>query len=72
MHMIFKFTPETDAQSPLKLKVEINTREHRSALGVPALRTQFSLGVLDPTEGRYPQTLQPRILLCAEDVTLVG
>jgi predicted nucleotidyltransferase component of viral defense system len=34
MHMIFKFTPETDAQSALKLKVEINTREHQSALGI--------------------------------------
>ena len=35
-HMIFKFTPETDTQSALKLKVEINTREHRSALGIKA------------------------------------
>jgi predicted nucleotidyltransferase component of viral defense system len=34
MHMIFKFTPETDTQSALKLKVEINTREHQSALGI--------------------------------------
>jgi predicted nucleotidyltransferase component of viral defense system len=34
MHMIFKFTPETDMQSALKLKVEINTREHQSALGI--------------------------------------
>jgi predicted nucleotidyltransferase component of viral defense system len=36
MHMIFKFAPEADAQSVLKLKVEINTREHRSALGIKA------------------------------------
>ena len=36
MHMIFKFIPETDTQSALKLKVEINTREHRSALGIKA------------------------------------
>lgn len=28
MHLVFKFTPETDPQSTLKLKVEINTREH--------------------------------------------
>ena len=34
MHMIFKFTPETDTQSALKLKVEINTREHQSVLGI--------------------------------------
>jgi hypothetical protein len=34
MHVIFKFTPETDTQSALKLKVEINTREHQSALGI--------------------------------------
>jgi predicted nucleotidyltransferase component of viral defense system len=34
MHMVFKFTPEADTQGALKLKVEINTREHQSALGV--------------------------------------
>jgi hypothetical protein len=34
MHMVFKFTPEADTQTTLKLKVEINTREHRSALGI--------------------------------------
>jgi hypothetical protein len=34
MHMVFKFTPEADTQGALKLKVEIHTREHRSALGV--------------------------------------
>jgi predicted nucleotidyltransferase component of viral defense system len=36
MHMIFNFAPEADTQSVLKLKVEINTREHRSALGIKA------------------------------------
>jgi predicted nucleotidyltransferase component of viral defense system len=30
MHLVFKFTPEVDAQTTLKLKVEINTREHAS------------------------------------------
>jgi predicted nucleotidyltransferase component of viral defense system len=30
--MVFEFTPETDVQA-LKLKVEINTREHESYLG---------------------------------------
>jgi hypothetical protein len=34
MHLAFKFTPEVDAQATLKLKVEINTREHASLLGV--------------------------------------
>src|SRR5579863_3794965 len=28
MHLTFRFTPEADPQSSLKLKVEINTREH--------------------------------------------
>ena len=34
MHMVFRFTPEVDPQATLKLKVEINTREHASLLGV--------------------------------------
>jgi len=34
MHMVFKFTPEADTQTTLKLKVEINTREHQSASGI--------------------------------------
>ncbi len=34
MHLVFKFTPEVDAQATLKLKVEINTREHGSLLGI--------------------------------------
>ena len=34
MHLIFKFTPEGDAQATLKLKVEINTREHTNLLGI--------------------------------------
>lgn len=34
MHLVFKFTPEADAQSTLKLKVEINTREHDSLFGI--------------------------------------
>lgn len=33
MHLVFKFTPETDPQSTLKLKVEINTREHAGLNG---------------------------------------
>lgn len=33
MHLVYKFTPEADAQTTLKLKVEINTREHGSLLG---------------------------------------
>lgn len=30
MHLVFKFTPEADPETTLKLKVEINTREHES------------------------------------------
>ena len=28
MHLVFRFTPETDAAAKLNLKIEINTREH--------------------------------------------
>ena len=34
MHLVFKFTPEIDAQATLKFKVEINTREHTNLLGI--------------------------------------
>jgi len=34
MHPIFRFAPEVDPQSTLKLKVEIDTREHESLFGV--------------------------------------
>jgi len=34
VHLVFKFTPEVDVQSTLKLKVEINTREHKSLFGI--------------------------------------
>ncbi len=34
MHLVFEFSPEVDPQSTLKLKVEINTREHKSLLGI--------------------------------------
>ena len=34
MHLVFKFTPEIDSQATLKLKVEINTREHTNLLGI--------------------------------------
>ncbi len=30
MHLVFKFAPESDPQTVLKLKVEVNTREHAS------------------------------------------
>lgn len=36
MHLIFRFTPEADEQATLKLKVEINTREHNSLFGLQA------------------------------------
>jgi predicted nucleotidyltransferase component of viral defense system len=34
MHLVFKFTPEAQPQTTLKLKVEINTREHTHLLGI--------------------------------------
>jgi predicted nucleotidyltransferase component of viral defense system len=34
MHLVFKFNPETDPQTTLKLKIEINTREHTHLLGI--------------------------------------
>ena len=34
LHLVFRFTPETDAQATLKLKVEINTREHSPLYGI--------------------------------------
>lgn len=33
MHLIFKITPEADTRATLKLKVEINTREHDNFFG---------------------------------------
>lgn len=34
MHLTFKFTPESAGGGPLKLKVEINTREHQNLHGL--------------------------------------
>lgn len=34
MHLIFRFQPEFNNQVPMKLKVEINTREHNNLLGI--------------------------------------
>ena len=34
MRLVFKFNPEADPQTTLKLKVEINTREHTHLLGI--------------------------------------
>ena len=34
MHLVFKFAPESDPQTTLKLKVEVNTREHASLHGL--------------------------------------
>jgi predicted nucleotidyltransferase component of viral defense system len=34
MHLVFKFNPEAELQTTLKLKVEINTREHTHLLGI--------------------------------------
>lgn len=34
MHLVFKFAPEVDPRATLKLKVEINTREHEPLFGI--------------------------------------
>lgn len=34
IHLVFRFAPEVDTQATLRLKVEINTREHGSLLGL--------------------------------------
>lgn len=34
MHLVFKFVPEADLETALKLKVEINTREHENLYGI--------------------------------------
>lgn len=34
MHLMYRFASEADSGSKLKLKVEINTREHKSLLGI--------------------------------------
>jgi predicted nucleotidyltransferase component of viral defense system len=34
MHLVFKFAPEANPDAMLKLKVEINTREHESLYGI--------------------------------------
>lgn len=34
MHLVFKLVPEADIETTLKLKVEINTREHESLYGI--------------------------------------
>jgi predicted nucleotidyltransferase component of viral defense system len=33
-HLVFRFAPEVGAETPLKLKIEINTREHESLHGI--------------------------------------
>ncbi len=34
MHLVFKFAPEADPATMLKLKIEINTREHKNLYGI--------------------------------------
>lgn len=34
MHLIYKYAPEADPRATLKLKIEINTREHDNLLGL--------------------------------------
>ncbi len=34
MHLVFRFAPESEPSAPLKLKIEVNTREHKSLYGL--------------------------------------
>lgn len=43
-HLVFKFTPETDAGAQLKLKAEINTREHVNLHGLKAYPFELNSG----------------------------
>jgi predicted nucleotidyltransferase component of viral defense system len=43
-HLVFKFTPEGDGDSPLKLKVEINTREHTNCHGLKSYPFEVNSG----------------------------
>jgi predicted nucleotidyltransferase component of viral defense system len=44
MHLVFRFTPEVDSGSQLKLKVEINTREHENLHGLKTYPFDVSSG----------------------------
>jgi predicted nucleotidyltransferase component of viral defense system len=44
MHLVFKFAPEADSGSQLKLKVEINTREHENLYGLKTYPFEVSSG----------------------------
>ena len=44
MHLVFKFTPEADSGSQLKLKVEINTREHANRHGLKTYPFEVNSG----------------------------
>ena len=43
-HLVFRFSPEAEPESSLKLKVEINTREHKALYGVHAYRFKVENG----------------------------
>lgn len=53
MHLIFRFIPEADPQTTLKLKVEINTREHEHMFGLKsypfAVESDWYKGATDIT-----------------------
>jgi predicted nucleotidyltransferase component of viral defense system len=34
IHLVFRFSPESGGGEPLKLKIEVNTREHQSRFGL--------------------------------------
>lgn len=52
MHLEFKFAPEADPQTTLKLKVEINTREQSSLFGIKLYRFAVSRNTSCWRQGR--------------------
>lgn len=44
LHLVFKYAPEVDPDTTLKLKVEINTREHESLYGIKTYPFAISNG----------------------------
>jgi len=44
MHLVFKFAPEADSGSQLKLKIEINTREHENLHALKAYPFEVNSG----------------------------
>lgn len=49
MHFVFRFAPESQQDTTLKMKVEVNTREHDSVLGIQQYRFAVKNGWYEAT-----------------------